>query len=204
MGSGNGIIFQAFEELRNLVSIFKKGGKYNDCLSMVLVNGCCIYEGSKYDLFTNRVVSGKPGDQALLKDIEVIDSKDLYGCLKYFKNFGHILGNILKDQNFKRKSVVTLSLKHVLNSKTKGTLVKSNAVNFIKATIDETNLNSEMVKNFRDLMISVGINGNEFSQESLHNLNVKGNLYKNPTKNPLLTLMGDQISYKGYTNLLLT
>ena len=92
----------------------------------------------------------------------------------------------------------------MLTSKTKGMLVKSNAVNFIKATIDETNLNSEMVKNFRELMISVGINGNEFSQDTLHNQNVQGNLYKNPTKNPLLTMLGDQISYKGHTNLLLT
>lgn len=103
MGTGIGLIFLDFQELQDLICIVKNGGKYNDYISMVLVNGSCIYEGSKNDLFTNRVDSGKPYDQFKMKDIEVIDSKDIYGCLKYFKNFSRILGNILRDQNFKCK-----------------------------------------------------------------------------------------------------
>lgn len=187
IGNGNGMICQAYDEMTNLIHITKQAGNFNECVSMITVSASCIYSGKLYDLFTNKPVE-KSSD---LKKSEVIDCNDLFTYLKYFKNYGKILGNLLKDANFKRKSISIFSLSYVFTNKAKNVVIKKHAINFLKSSIDLQNLDDEMIKKFRDMLINVGV----CSNEHINNLS---------SKNKLNNLLASFLSSENFTNIMLT
>jgi hypothetical protein len=82
----------------------------------------------------------------------------LHSCVRLWKNANKVFSGIKKDQMFRNKSITILRLNYNTVEKGTGIIYKTCSVNFIRALLDDSNVNLTHIKSLRDQLVYCGIN----------------------------------------------